>query len=688
MIKNPACDRKISTIDLEFVRPGPPHNQLLSPLTEYLALCGDFQTMSLRVPWEHGQFMRRLQELRYPGGNQDLVRRQGVIEEMAREVAKLLGSVPGLSAAMASNPDEVLTHLNVVASPAELSLLPFELSKVPANCPGDASSWLSLQTVSPVVVTRQVRGVSADGVVWPTRPNILFIASSPRGTIPMKRHVHALLAAVKPWIAPPREGENGTDATTRVSKILTILNNADIHQIQDACAKQPFTHVHILAHGAEDPTAEGRPFGLALRAQDGSDDVDVVSGSRMATALRSLPCGTETPAYPSVVTVASCDSGNRGDVVYSGASFAHELHQAGIPFVVASQFPLSKPGSVHMVEVLYDRLLWGEDPREVLHDLRRKLYALHTSTTHDWASLVVYCALPATLGDQLKDTAYEQAKAAIDAALGACDDLIAEMKGGTTPLGPDQLHHHVDELLRRADAAAERMPTGGEYETEGFGMLASTEKRKAEVQYQLGRALLPATESTETIARVFEASLASLRRAQAHYDTAVQQNLAESSGAIKKKRSLHWVLTQHLSLRMVLGEPLLEDYWMAAKVSAEVDRKLDSRTPRVWAEGSLVELYALLVAYPKSGIMSTSRAKAAALASCRAVLDLAAPGSFELHSTRRQIRRYLDWWCDVEFQKQIGEPRAAPSKPGDSARGNLRALRNTMGALVKMFPEA
>ncbi len=110
---------------------------------------------------------------------------------MAREVAKLLGSVPGLAAAMASNPDEELTHLNVVASPAELSLLPFELSKVPANCPGDASSWLSLQTVSPVVVTRQVRGVSAEGVVWPTRPKILFIASSRGGPIPIKQHVHA-----------------------------------------------------------------------------------------------------------------------------------------------------------------------------------------------------------------------------------------------------------------------------------------------------------------------------------------------------------------------------------------------------------------------------------------------------------------------------------------------------------------
>lgn len=249
------------------------------------------------------------------------------------------------------------------------------------------------------------------------------------------------------------------------------------------------------------------------------------------------------------------------------------------------------------------------------------------------------------------------------------------------------LHLIVDELLRRADAAAKRMPTGGEYETEGFGMLASTEKRKAEVQYQLGRALLPATESNETVARVFEASLASLRRAQAHYETAVQQNMAESSGAIKKKRSLHWVLTQHLSLRMVLGEPLLEDYWMAAKISAEVDRKLDSRTTRVWAEASLVELYALLMAYPKAGIMSASLAKAAALTSSRAVLTMAA-GSFEMHSTRRQMRRYLDWWCDTEFQKQIGEPGGAPSKPGDDARGELRALRNTIGAIVKMFPEA
>ena len=234
----------------------------------------------------------------------------------------------------------------------------------------------------------------------------------------------------------------------------------------------------------------------------------------MATALRSLASSVHEPAYPSVVTVASCDSGNRGNVVYSGASFAHELHQAGIPFVVASQFPLSKPGSVHMVEVLYDRLLWGDDPREVLHALRRKLYALHTSTTHDWASLVVYCALPTTRGDQLKDTAYGQARAAIDAALGPCDDFVDSLRDAETTPAPEALRSHVEELLDRAAAAAKRMPTGGEYETEGYGLLASTEKRKAEVRFRLGQVFDRRATSKEDAAALFAQSVTSLRNAQ------------------------------------------------------------------------------------------------------------------------------------------------------------------------------
>ncbi|MCK7492772.1 MAG: hypothetical protein MZW92_15495 [Comamonadaceae bacterium] len=40
-----------------------------------------------------------------------------------------------------------------------------------------------------------------------------------------------------------------------------------------------------------------------------------------------------------VVSLASCNSGNVGSVAGAGASIAHALHEAGIPMVVAGQFP-------------------------------------------------------------------------------------------------------------------------------------------------------------------------------------------------------------------------------------------------------------------------------------------------------------------------------------------------------------
>ena len=50
---------------LELLRGGPPHNQLVSPITEYLALCGDAAPHTLRLPFEQGDLTHRLQLLRY-----------------------------------------------------------------------------------------------------------------------------------------------------------------------------------------------------------------------------------------------------------------------------------------------------------------------------------------------------------------------------------------------------------------------------------------------------------------------------------------------------------------------------------------------------------------------------------------------------------------------------------------------
>jgi hypothetical protein len=43
----------IRSVKLEFLRPGPAHNQLLSPLTPYVAVCGDDGSVTVNMPFEH-----------------------------------------------------------------------------------------------------------------------------------------------------------------------------------------------------------------------------------------------------------------------------------------------------------------------------------------------------------------------------------------------------------------------------------------------------------------------------------------------------------------------------------------------------------------------------------------------------------------------------------------------------------
>ena len=56
------------TITLELVRHGPAHNQLLSPLTQYLALCENQPAVTLQLPVEHNQMLYRLSALAYRMG--------------------------------------------------------------------------------------------------------------------------------------------------------------------------------------------------------------------------------------------------------------------------------------------------------------------------------------------------------------------------------------------------------------------------------------------------------------------------------------------------------------------------------------------------------------------------------------------------------------------------------------------
>ena len=652
---------RIRTISLEFLRPGPAHNHLLSPLTQYLGLCGNYGASTVQVPYEHQDFLSLLESLRYVSGREGNAQRRHVdLNKTADEMANILASVPGLVSGLgaASAGEKTMIHLDLILSASELAMLPFELSKVPPGCAGGEGNRLLLQTLLPICLTRRVRSVSRDNLIWPKKPKILFIIAQHRNmSVPATEHTRGLIKAMRPWIpeSPPHYRKH------RTSEMLTILPRATVEQIEAACANNVYTHVHILAHGMEDKKLPGQPYGLALHDPKDESRIEVVTGERLACALCPLRqqdasgAGSEPPA---VVTIAACDSGNVGSVIYNnGASLAHALHQAGIPFVVASQFPLSKPGSILVAELLYGDMLWGRDPRVTLQQLRSRLYAL-SGDTHDWASLVTYAALPDDLELQLSDAQYVQARTAIGIATNQFYQTVdqAEQARGETDkdgAGYDRdVQDAIDQLesyVRRLEEAANEMPTTEDYATEGTGMLASAAKQKAEVYWTAS--LVATDERREGFLR---RCLGSLQESLGYYREAGDENMRESTTPTRRRRSLHWVMAQYLSMRSVLGEEFLRDHWGAAMVSAQLDLEESSGVGRAWAHGTLAELHLMLLAYrPEHLPLKPEEIQNKTLDHVGQLPSLAGYDSFEVFSTKRQFRRYVHWWGHETFAAHL-----------------------------------
>ena len=274
------------TITLELLRHGPAHNQLLSPLTPYLALCENHGAVTMHVPFEHNQFLHRLDALGY-GVSDDA--RIFQLKDTAAVLGEMLGTVPGLTAETNKQSSDVepLTHLRLIISASELALLPFELALSPAGLPG-AGQHLLLQPQMPVCLTREVRRSPDNDLKWPDRaPRVLFVAAAPSevGDIPLEAHLLALRRAIAPWV----KYYNPSDKTARakvLSKHFVFLPNASLEAIERECASSSFTHIHILAHGIAFGEGHDTRYALALHDARDPDRMDRVNGARLATALR------------------------------------------------------------------------------------------------------------------------------------------------------------------------------------------------------------------------------------------------------------------------------------------------------------------------------------------------------------------------------------------------------------------
>ncbi|HEX9930703.1 MAG TPA: CHAT domain-containing protein [Pyrinomonadaceae bacterium] len=679
------------TITLELLRHGPAHNQLLSPLTPYLALCENHPAVTLNVPFEHNQFLHQLRALSYKIKDES---RTFQLNDTARILGELLAEIPGLLAESnkESCGEEQLVHLRLILSASELALLPFELALSPNGLPGSGQHLL-LQPQLPICLTREIRRVHNNQVKWQEKPKILFIAAAPPevGEIPLDSHLLVLRRLISPWVNFFDEN-NPDERRVEIEKHLHFLPNASIEAIEKACASDHYTHIHILAHGVEVKDNYDTRFCIALHNSLNPNKTENISGPRLAAALRaSTRPENQSMSTPAVVTLASCDSGNVGSVAGAGASIAHALHEAGIPIVVAGQFPLSFGGSVRLVECLYEGLLWGNDPRRLLYDLRRRLYT-QFQENHDWASLTAYVSLPSDFEKHLNKIKIKQVSESINAAMNYADKVTGKLSneikkrdadsaqpGGQAGEGNNQEKKKlIENAIQKIEDAKKRLKRLceciSEHHSEITGNLASTEKRHAEVLFRASNENMDVFDE-EARKRYKKEYLNLLENARIYYWKSFLQ-----------KRSDSWAVVQYLSLTLTLErlkgkknddlnpisgttdrenneryQKTPDNLWSLAHLLSLYDVNSKNEQARIWAYGNLIELYMLSSAIFDKAEKTPdvqkilNEAQDQAIKYTNTLVDIAEPDSFEIYSTRRQILRYIEWFGKISDLGDIPE---------------------------------
>jgi hypothetical protein len=625
---------EIRNVKLELLRSGPAHNQLLSPLTNYIALCGSDGPVTLQMPFEHRQLLMRLRRLRYPLDKDPATddQRQSEVRDIGEAIGSVLGQVPALLSELGNAGAEngKLVHLRLAMSAFELGLIPFEAAVAPDGFPGSGSP-LFLQMRTPISITREIRRGRPLPVDWTRPPRILFAFAAPDGLyVPAQTHLQALREAIEPWVKIKDENR-----IEEVKKLLTVLPNATLEQIRALCASTEFTHVHILAHGAPFKYSGDERYGVALCSET-SGSADIVDGERLAIALTSRDSAGNTRFRPTLVTLATCDSGNIESVLTPGGSIAHELNAAGIPWVIASQFPLWMKASAIAAKVLYSGLLNGADPRWVLYELRQRLRT-DSPETHDWASIVAYSTVPWNFERQVNLFRDKQTQRKIEVKFDRMDELVgANQEQGDSArkvLSEAQnkelasLCESIREDLKnwREESHANVSPKD---KAQRLGLSAASEKR-------IGIAYAQAEE---------------LPLAQKAYEAC--RDFYRDAWEIDPCN--HWVITQYLSIIAILNRaddgPVLEELarkygilWNAAKQIVEWQIRKSSGEDRAYAFSTLAELNLLGSIYGGQGGPS-EQLTAEIKRYCKEMLNELCSEAFPIISTQRQFRRYLNDW--------------------------------------------
>lgn len=597
----------MDSLSIEYLRFDDLDRGVLRRDDSYLMVRGNEPVGTVRIPVDYVEFMRSLKKLRY-GAQVTQAERQAAIDRLGVHVSTVLGRQEA--------PSEPL-QIDLVTNAAELSALPFEMAVDDEGRPVFATSD------PPLVLTRRIRQRGRPSApAWAAEPRILFVSAEPgrEWTVPFDDHLRALSAALEPWIEPldPEvEGAPGRE------KVLTTIRRASLDDVRRAGTAaveddEPFTHLHILAHGCPIGDEYDQRFGLALHANDGRG-VHKASPEELAEAIRPFADSL------GMVTVAACDGGNQANSVAGGASVADALHRSGIEVVVAAQFPLTFGGSTLFTGTFYKRVLSGEDVRQTLHRVRSELYGRGASVGHDWASLVAYVQLAPDYDDRLLGVQLRAELASLRTAQRWSDDLWE--RGIADPSAYERVGARLTERIANLERLLRehRGTHGVGNREEHLGLLGSAEKRLGELHFNCAQL---DGDPAPWKARSREA----LMRSRDWYRRSCRRNLSH-----------HWTGVQHLSLEAVLTGRIVDaGLWHAFRKAADIDR--DEQPDDPWPCGSLVELYLLGPTAGVSGRLDDARAELVELIRRARGLE----DAFPIESTERQLRRYVEWWTRDE----------------------------------------
>lgn len=568
----------------------------------YLIARGNRRARKFETGIRDEEYRKCLRPLRYVEPPPPEAERQASIAQLTAIATRILDL----------EPPENRLQIDLVINAKELAALPFEAANGPDGKPLFVGREPALE------LTRRVRGDFREATPgWPAKPKVLFIASSPVQDIPLDQHKQALRRALKPWIEPLEGFPELDPVAPDPTGVLTICEQASLASVAEECsrANRPFTHVHILCHGREVAEGEDRQYGLEFSGASVGEAVGVTAEQLLAALL----AGSDQ-TLPTVVTVTACDSANVGSRTTSAPSVAHALHTAGIPVVVASQFPLTKPGSTLVVESLYGSLFEGVDVREAINKARN---ALHQSeeTKHDWLSLVAYVQLPEGYRDRLLDVRLASDLAALRTAQDWADHIFKHPK--TAPTTYQDVAERMQLRIISLSMWEEQSGRGGRKDllVESRGLLGSAHKRLAELYFRRADQLLADRDAW------LDLSHRALEDATYWYGRAFDDDM-----------SAHWVAVQQLSLDAAVHGKIAAPWrWHAAMHIAH--GKSANPTDKIWRLGSRVELHLLA---PYAGEPRQVEDAKRALEEFQTLLPTGTPDYVE--STARQLRRYISWW--------------------------------------------